>query len=91
MPIYEFQCTKCREVFEETVPVGQRTHKCPHCGGKAKKKISSVGIIFKGSGFYCTDNRSKNDNGGKGSKSETKGKKKESKVPKRSSEPISDE
>jgi putative FmdB family regulatory protein len=63
MPIYEFQCTECKEIFEEMVPVGRRTHKCPHCGSKAKKLISQVGIIFKGSGWYCTDNKGKSTNG----------------------------
>ena len=84
MPVYEFQCTDCKEIFEEFVPVGQKTHKCPHCGGKAKKIISSVGIIFKGSGFYCTDNRSGNG-GGKGkskSKVAENGTKKETKTSK---------
>ena len=83
MPNYEFQCVKCKEIFEDTVPVGQRTHKCPHCGGKAKKLISTVGIIFKGSGFYCTDNRSGSD--GNGSKNVDK--KTEKAKPKASKKP----
>lgn len=68
MPIYEFQCTKCKEIFEDLVSIGQKTHKCPLCGAKSKKIMSSVGIIFKGSGWYCTDNRRKtalNSNGAK--------------------------
>ncbi|MBU1023548.1 FmdB family transcriptional regulator [bacterium] len=68
MPIYEFQCTECKEIFEELVGVGKRMHKCPECGGKGKKIISSVGIIFKGSGWYCTDSRSKAAQNGNGSK-----------------------
>jgi predicted nucleic acid-binding Zn ribbon protein len=32
---------------------------CPECGGKVHRLIQPVGIIFKGSGFYVTDNRSK--------------------------------
>jgi len=90
MPNYEFQCVKCKEIFEDEVPVGQRTHKCPHCGGKAKKLISSVGIIFKGSGFYCTDNRAgSSGNGSKnGDKKPEKAKPKASKKP---DEPKSEE
>jgi putative FmdB family regulatory protein len=65
MPIYEFQCVDCKEVFEEMVPVGRRTQKCPVCGGKGKKLISPVGIVFKGSGFYCTDHRNSDGNGSK--------------------------
>lgn len=68
MPIYEFQCVECNEIFEELVHVGQKTHKCPDCGGKGKKIISSVGIIFKGSGWYCTDHRSKSAVNGNGTK-----------------------
>ena len=63
MPIYEFQCTECREIFEDMVPVGQKTHKCPVCGKKSKKIISPVGIIFKGSGWYCKDNNKPTANG----------------------------
>ncbi|MCD6217902.1 zinc ribbon domain-containing protein [bacterium] len=72
MPIYEFKCTKCKTIFEDRVPVGQHTHKCPICGGKAKKQISSVGIIFKGSGWYCTDNRRGSTLNGNGSKKKDK-------------------
>jgi predicted nucleic acid-binding Zn ribbon protein len=32
---------------------------CPECGGRVHRLIQPVGIIFKGSGFYVTDNRSK--------------------------------
>lgn len=59
MPIYEFQCTQCRHLFEEflqKVPVRPRAT-CPECGARAKKVISSVGIVFKGAGFYVTDSR----------------------------------
>ncbi len=58
MPTYEFECTCCPSKFElkrgfhEEGPV-----KCPSCGGKARKRFSSVPIIFKGSGFYVTDTR----------------------------------
>jgi putative FmdB family regulatory protein len=72
MPIYEFQCTSCKEIFEDLVNVGQKTHKCPVCGAKSKKIISSVGIIFKGSGWYCTDNRRGSTLNGNGSKKKDK-------------------
>lgn len=59
MPIYEFQCTQCRHLFEEFLTkVPERpTAKCPECGAKAKKVISNVGIVFKGAGFYVNDSR----------------------------------
>jgi len=59
MPIYEFQCVACRHLFEEffTRAVDKPVAKCPECGGKGKKIISNVGIVFKGGGFYVTDSR----------------------------------
>jgi len=56
MPIYEYQCKKCRETTE----VLQRSkdkplEKCPKCGGAVAKIISSPAIQFKGNGWYVTD------------------------------------
>ena len=36
---------------------------CPVCGGKVRRVVGSVGIVFKGSGFYVTDNRNANGKG----------------------------
>jgi len=36
---------------------------CPVCGGSVRRLVSSVGIVFKGSGFYVTDNRNSNGKG----------------------------
>ncbi|MGD8967289.1 MAG: zinc ribbon domain-containing protein [Anaerolineae bacterium] len=60
MPLYEYECEGCGVRFErrqhmEDEPVGV----CPECGGRVHRLIQPVGIIFKGSGFYVTDNRSK--------------------------------
>lgn len=59
MPIYEYRCPKCG-VVEVTQKITDEPLKtCPNCGEPVKKMIShSVGIVFKGSGFYSTDNRS---------------------------------
>ena len=66
MPVFDYQCRKCKHIFEREHPLGEDPRvKCPICRGPAKKLISNVGVVFKGSGFYCTDNR-KND-GGNGS------------------------
>ena len=57
MPIYEYECFSCgarferRQKFDEE-PVGI----CPSCQGKARRVIHCVPVIFKGSGFYVTDN-----------------------------------
>ncbi|MGD8243667.1 MAG: zinc ribbon domain-containing protein [Anaerolineae bacterium] len=60
MPLYEYECESCGVRFErrqhmEDEPVKE----CPECGGGVHRLIQPVGIIFKGSGFYVTDNRSK--------------------------------
>ena len=62
MPIYEYECTCCSSRFElkksyhENTPVT-----CPNCECKAQRIFSPVPIIFKGSGFYSTDNRDNTD------------------------------
>lgn len=56
MPIYEYQCTKCREVCEVLQKAKDKPlDKCPHCGAPVVKRISSPAIQFKGSGFYVND------------------------------------
>jgi putative FmdB family regulatory protein len=61
MPTYEYECSKCSYAFEAFQNItAQPLDKCPKCGGKVKRLISSgAGIIFKGSGFYATDYRKK--------------------------------
>jgi putative FmdB family regulatory protein len=58
MPIYEYECEKCCHRFE----VMQHIHDdpietCPDCRGHVHRVIQPVGIVFKGTGFYITDNR----------------------------------
>jgi putative FmdB family regulatory protein len=61
MPTYEYQCQKCRhrhEAFQSII--AKPLAKCPKCGGRLKRLIGSgSGFLFKGSGFYTTDYRSK--------------------------------
>ena len=56
MPIYEYQCTQCKDRHEviQRFSDAPLTH-CPSCGGDMKKLPSSPAIQFKGSGFYKTD------------------------------------
>ena len=66
MPLFDYQCRKCNHIFEHEHHLGEEPQvKCPVCKGTAKKLISPVGVMFKGSGFYCTDNKKKS--GGNGS------------------------
>jgi len=61
MPTYEYVCTSCGTPLE----VVQSIHdpaltQCPNCeGGRLRKVFGNVGVVFKGSGFYRTDNRGK--------------------------------
>ncbi|MEE9584127.1 MAG: zinc ribbon domain-containing protein [Candidatus Brocadiales bacterium] len=64
MPTYEYECKDCGNVFErfESITAGN-VKKCPECGNKATRIIGAgSAIIFKGSGFYQTDYRSKEYN-----------------------------
>ena len=56
MPIYEYKCGKCNNVFEVLQKSNKQTEKCPKCKNPAKKMVSSrVGFQFKGAGFYSND------------------------------------
>ena len=57
MPIYEYRCTNCSHVFDVFHEVGGTPGPCPNCGGTPQRIFTSVGLIFKGSGFYATDYR----------------------------------
>ena len=59
MPIYEYECSSCRSRFERKQKFDEEpVAVCPKCTGKARRLIHSVPVIFKGSGFYCTDHGS---------------------------------
>jgi putative FmdB family regulatory protein len=56
MPIYEYQCKKCRHVCEVLQKAKDKPlEKCPKCGCPVVKLISSPAIQFKGNGWYITD------------------------------------
>lgn len=58
MPTYQYACTECGDSFEQFQSFTDDTlTECPTCGGRLRKVFSSVGIVFKGSGFYRTDSR----------------------------------
>ena len=73
MPIYEYECKGCGDVFEEMQKMSDPPlKKCPHCGGKVNKLMSMNTFHLKGSGWYVTDYTSKNSPSDVGSKSESK-------------------
>ncbi|HEY1482407.1 MAG TPA: FmdB family zinc ribbon protein [Candidatus Acidoferrum sp.] len=56
MPLYEYECEKCHRRTEKIENVnGPHLKKCPQCGGKVERLVSSSAIQFKGSGWYVTD------------------------------------
>ena len=56
MPIYDYQCTECSHPFELRLGFGAASIQvCPRCRGNAQRKLHSVPVIYKGSGFYTTD------------------------------------
>lgn len=78
MPTYEYKCLECGHHFELFQKITEGPiNECPQCKGHVKRLIGmGAGPIFKGSGFYQTDYKSKS------SKGETKvDSKKESKKP----------
>jgi len=76
MPIYEYECNECGHRFElrqgfDEEPVSL----CPECRGRARRRLSKIAVIYKGSGFYTTDSRAPRpgeDGAPKADKSETK-------------------
>jgi putative FmdB family regulatory protein len=59
MPTYEYRCRECGEPLEVVQAFSDDPlTECPACGGPLRKVFNSVGISFKGSGFYKTDSRS---------------------------------
>ena len=53
MPIYEYQCTKCKKTFEYMQSFSEAPKKkCEKCGGKLEKLMSAAGFILKGGGWY---------------------------------------
>jgi putative FmdB family regulatory protein len=69
MPTYEYGCTVCGqhiEVFQRFSEDALTT--CGVCGGKLRKVFHPAGIVFKGSGFYATDSRSKASTGSSSTK-----------------------
>lgn len=64
MPTYQYRCTSCdseQEVVQRFTD--DPLTDCPECDGNLRKVFNAVGVVFKGSGFYATDNRPKNKAG----------------------------
>jgi putative FmdB family regulatory protein len=64
VPTYQYVCTECGHDFETVQSFSDDALSvCPVCGGRLRKVFNSVGIVFKGSGFYRNDSREKTSSG----------------------------
>ena len=82
MPTYQYRCTSCDRDLEVVQKfTDDPLTDCPECDGNLRKVFNAVGVVFKGSGFYATDNRPKGKAGAAKSseKSSEKSEKSESK------------
>jgi putative FmdB family regulatory protein len=62
MPTYSYRCSACANQFDQFQRFADDPlTDCPTCGGEVKRVIQPVGVVFKGSGWYITDNRPKQD------------------------------
>lgn len=74
MPLYEYQCAKCKHRFEKIQKFSDpEIKKCPECGGKVEKLLSAPAVQFKGSGWYVTDYANKSGSAGKSGSSDGEG------------------
>lgn len=59
MPTYVYACKDCGHAMEVVQSFSDEALTiCPECQGALRKKFNSVGVVFKGSGFYRNDSRS---------------------------------
>ena len=83
MPLYEYQCKKCKHKFEKIQKFSDRPiRKCPECGSPVEKIQHAPAVQFKGTGWYVTDYGGKSDKSDKskaeGSSDKASSEKKES-------------
>jgi putative FmdB family regulatory protein len=75
VPTYSYACTECGNRFDAVQAFSDDAlTTCPKCSGRLRKLFGNVGVVFKGSGFYRTDNRetAKSTSNGSASSSESK-------------------
>lgn len=73
MPTYSYACTQCDNRFDIVQSFSDDSlTECPQCAGKLRKLFNSVGIVFKGSGFYRNDSRSTSTSSESGSSDSAK-------------------
>lgn len=88
MPTYTYACTECGNRFDAVQAFSDDAlTTCPQCSGRLRKLFNSVGVVFKGSGFYRTDSReaAKSSANGSAKSSESSGSSEKSGSPEKSS------
>jgi putative FmdB family regulatory protein len=74
VPTYSYACTECGNRFDAVQAFSDDAlTTCPKCSGRLRKLFGSVGVVFKGSGFYRNDSRepAKSSSNGSSSSSES--------------------
>ncbi len=80
MPLYEYQCKKCKHRFEKIQKFSDKMlKKCPECGGPIEQMVSAPAVQFKGSGWYVTDYAKKGSSSASSSSSENESSAKQAK------------
>ena len=79
MPTYVYECKKCNHRFEILQSITDPPRKrCPECRSAVRRIfMPGGGLIFRGSGFYITDYKRKENPGGEGSTAQKSGKNQE--------------
>ena len=73
MPLYDYLCDSCGHRFDLRQSFSEAPlTDCPVCGKHIRRVIHAAGIVFKGSGFYVTDNK-KSSGGGNSSAGKSEG------------------
>lgn len=74
MPIYEYECLTCGLTFEKRQSfTDEPKATCPNGHPETRRLLAAPAIVFKGSGFYVTDSKSKNGANGTSSKRDRSG------------------
>jgi putative FmdB family regulatory protein len=64
VPIYDYRCDACGHAFSAVQSYADATlESCPQCGARPRKVLTTPAIVFKGSGWYRTDNRASSEAG----------------------------
>ena len=73
MPKYDYHCDVCDQTFELKLPFGSPIDQaCPKCDSGARRLLTPPALVFKGSGFYKTADRSENNSKQSSTTKETK-------------------